>query len=338
MGLRGRHDDLMTTRTREGETVNQPSMEPTSFAGRRAAANSLGNFSLPAPDIPSTRYPNHNHSHSITITPRSGSSGGPRVPSLSTMTRSPPPYSPLPPSPPLTRTNSSSNAAAGTGFLTPSSGVASDGLSPASGGVNTGSSGASQPGSNHALYYPGSWPTPGGLNSAYTYNSTSSAPASASLAQPHQYQRSSVYGQVSPSLPQGGMVMVITHSSNSNSSHSNSSRSSTSNNTITSSRTSSTSNNNNRYSKAKSSRHSRYMLTRERCRNLQVNSRTRLGGHRLAPQRETTTDSHKRQPMLTRPLARPSKLRTRPSRRRHPSHRQQGRPRQQQQGVSPTAC
>ncbi|KAK4453524.1 hypothetical protein QBC34DRAFT_446437 [Podospora aff. communis PSN243] len=118
--------------------------------------------------------------------------------------RSPPPDPPSPPSPPLTRTNSRSSAAAGTGFLTPSSGVASDGLSPASGGVNTGSSGASQPGSNHALYYPGTWPTPGGLNSAYTYTPTSSAPVSASLGQPHQYQRSSVYGQVSPSLTQFG--------------------------------------------------------------------------------------------------------------------------------------
>ncbi|KAK0633275.1 hypothetical protein B0T14DRAFT_533508 [Immersiella caudata] len=163
-------------------------METASFASRRPAATNLPNFSLPPPDIPSTRYPNHNHSHSHTIstTPRSSSSGGPRVPSLLTMTRSPPLPPPSPPySQPPTRTTPSSNTAAGTGFLTPSSGVASDGLSPAS-GVNTGSSNASQQGNGQQVYYPvnGSWPTPG-PNSSYTYN-----------------QRPSLYSQVSPSLPQ----------------------------------------------------------------------------------------------------------------------------------------
>lgn len=171
-----------------------------SFASRRPAATGLPAFSLPPPDIPSTRYP-----ASASLPPASSFSSlghSFRKPVLS-----PPSASarsvPLVPSNPHLPIVS--------GVLTPSSGVANDGLSPLSSGVNTGSSMSSQPGTTAGTagvnysYMAGSWPVPqtpsAGGSYSYSGSGNHNQVTSPLLNQPFPNVRS-IYQQVSPSVPQ----------------------------------------------------------------------------------------------------------------------------------------
>ncbi|OIW31027.1 hypothetical protein CONLIGDRAFT_297472 [Coniochaeta ligniaria NRRL 30616] len=172
-----------------------------SFASRRPAATGLPAFSLPPPDIPSTKYP---ASASLPAASSFGSfSSSSNKPVLSPLSPSassqPVPFAP--PKPPLPTASS---------VLIPPSGVANDGLSPLSSGVNTGSSMGSQPGTTagsaggNYSYMSGSWPTPqppSGATSYYSGGGNHNPVASPLLNQPYPNARS-LYQQVSPSVPQ----------------------------------------------------------------------------------------------------------------------------------------
>ncbi|KAH8907903.1 hypothetical protein BR93DRAFT_967768 [Coniochaeta sp. PMI_546] len=173
-----------------------------SFASRRPAATGLPAFSLPPPDIPSTKYPaSASLPTASSLGSFSSSSNKPVLSPLSPSASSQPvPFAP--PKPPLPTVSS---------VLIPPSGVANDGLSPLSSGVNTGSSMGSQPGTTSGSaganysYIGGSWPTPqppSGGSYSYTgagnHNAVGSSPL---LNQPFSNARS-LYQQVSPSVPQ----------------------------------------------------------------------------------------------------------------------------------------
>lgn len=127
---------------------------PASFAARRPAATALPAFSLPPPDVPSMQR--HPASASHTMKSSSQPQTNPHYLPSSTASQ------PIPPVPPASN------------VLTPPPGVASEGLSPLSSGVNSGSSQSSQPSGGGPYYQQltGQWPTPGNPSSSYTFGNT----------------------------------------------------------------------------------------------------------------------------------------------------------------------
>ena len=167
-------------------------MEAPSFASRRPAATSLPAFSLPPPDIPSTRYP---ASSPRPTAPTSGSSAQNNHLTSSSLS-SPPPASQSQAPPPFPTLSS---------VLTPPSGVTTDGLSPLSAGVHSGSSQSSQPASTPGMYYShvaSTWATPGASSSPYGFSSNgANHSGSSSLVQP-PYPSRQMYQTASPSVQQ----------------------------------------------------------------------------------------------------------------------------------------
>lgn len=198
-------------------------------------------ISLPPPaEIPSTRYPNH--APTILSPPRySNSDVGPREATAAASTAATPTttssssYAVLPSSPSIAQTPASLSASSVTSsntkntstfqpplhsstsrdptikssVLTPKSGIASEGLTPSPGG-NSGSSQSSQPGGGGSgLYYqpmPGPWQQSGSTHTpSYTYTAAvnhNSATSSSSVVPQPFAPRQSLYGGVSPSIPQ----------------------------------------------------------------------------------------------------------------------------------------
>lgn len=172
-----------------------------SFASRRPAATGLPAFSLPPPEIPSTKYPASALLPTASSLRSSSSSSNKPVLSPLSPSASAQPVPLAPPKPPLPTVSS---------VLIPPSGVANDGLSPLSSGAHTGSSMGSQPGTTagssgaNYSYMSGSWPTPqppsGGSSYSYAGAGNANPGASPLLSQPFPNARS-LYQQVSPSAP-----------------------------------------------------------------------------------------------------------------------------------------
>lgn len=188
-------------------------MEAPSFASRRPAATSLPAFSLPPPDIPSTRYP---ASTTATASSESTAPAGGSAAQNSlhhhylTSSSSSQPSSAHASQPHHSHHHNNafpSLPAVSSSVLTPTSGVTADGLSPLSSGVNSGSSQSSQPGTTPGMYYshvPGTWPSQGGTSSS-TYSFAGNGPNTpsggpSSLVQPPYQSSRSMYPSVSPSM------------------------------------------------------------------------------------------------------------------------------------------
>jgi uncharacterized Zn-finger protein len=139
----------------------------------------------PPPFAPISPYASHPHAHHPHAPP-------PASPSAAAASSQPPSRAPVTSAPhsvsynaPVPRTSS---------VLTPPSGVTSDGLSPLSSSVHTGSSQGSQGQGGLGPYYGSSgagWPTQ--ANSSYTFSSA--AQSQSGLAQPQYGSRSNIYGQ-----------------------------------------------------------------------------------------------------------------------------------------------
>ncbi|KAM7221037.1 finger protein [Rhypophila decipiens] len=213
----------------------------SSFTSRRQATQGLPQFNLALPpppaDIPSTRYPNH---APAILSPRNHDSYyhhhvGPREATAPTTTsRAAPPTtthssSPLIAQPPSSASSipppfstSRDSTVASSSILTPKPGIASEGLSPSPGG-NSGSSQNSQPGGGSSIYYqpiqhhPWSSSSSGsGHTPSYTYaatNHNSASNSSSVVTQPFG-SRQSLYGNVSPSMPQFSQARATNSSTN----------------------------------------------------------------------------------------------------------------------------
>ena len=169
-------------------------MEAPSFASRRPAATALPAFSLPPPDIPSTRYP------ASTASESTSSSNAQNHHYLT----SPSPSSAHAPSQPYHHAFPSLPAVSS--VLTPTSGVTADGLSPlSSSGVNSGSSQSSQPSSTPGMYYshgPGTWAPQSASSSSYGFasNGANHSGGSSLVQQPSYPSTRPMYPSVSPSM------------------------------------------------------------------------------------------------------------------------------------------
>ena len=186
------------------------------IASRRQAAASLPQFSLPSTsssDIPSTRDPCHlppiisPSRNDRRVGPHQATAAAPSTAATPTTSSSFPnafPYSQPIPQSSSTIPSSRTTSIASSSILTPTSGIASDGLSPSSGANSSGSQ--STQGGGSLFYQPpmttGSWHSAASHHPEYTYAHANSASGSSPVVSQPFSQRQTMFGGVSPSIPQ----------------------------------------------------------------------------------------------------------------------------------------